>query len=151
VLSCHTGTNSPAGHQAYPAIDWPPRTRPRDFIRNLNVRPPPGSQDQARIREARACPAVEEGQQGPAQRDCAPSQTDTRPQAQGGWQVEGHRGGADQQRPAGDWKQVAGRKDDFACDLDLEVRKQHPFDLRCNATHCWPTGFCPRREWNPKV
>lgn len=123
---CPTNTNTLTGHQARPAVDRPPRTRSRDFFRNLNVRPLPGSQDQARTREACACQAAEEGQQGSAKRDCARSQTNTHPQAQGSWQVEGHRRGADQQRPSSDWQQVAGCKDNVSAHLGWRGMKYQP-------------------------
>jgi hypothetical protein len=58
-----------------------------------------------------------------AQRDCPPWQTNTNPQAQASWQVEGDRGGAHQQRLARYWQQVARRKDDQPGPLERVVQR----------------------------
>lgn len=88
--------------QARAAIDWPAHTRPRDLVCNDRQRPLHSCQIQARAQKALQGTAAA-GQQETAQRYRPRSQANTNPQAQGGRQMEGYRGGADQQRSSCHW------------------------------------------------
>ena len=106
VTSIHnteTRANASTDPQARAAIDRQARTRPLNFICDHRVRPLRRSQDQARAREALRNRAAEGGEPDSAQRNRPRRQANTDSQAQGGWQMEGDRGGADQQRSSSHW------------------------------------------------
>jgi hypothetical protein len=104
----HTDTSTDS--QACAAIDRPAHFRPRGLVCLNREQPLHSRQVQARAREARQDKATQ-GVEEIGQRYHPRSQANTNPQAQGGWQMEGNRGGADQQRSSYHWQQVPGRKD----------------------------------------
>ena len=88
--------------QACAAIDRPAPTRSRDFICNHRSRPFISRQIQGRAQKAVGELTAEGGGEC-AQRNGPQIQANTDSQAHRGWQVEGDRGGADQQRPSRHW------------------------------------------------
>jgi hypothetical protein len=97
-------------YQAFAATNRPAHARPRGLVCHHRRRPYLGHQNQARAQEA--LPAMgSKGKREIAQRHYPPIQANTNSQAQGGWQMEGDRGGAHQQRSSCHWQQVPGRKD----------------------------------------
>jgi hypothetical protein len=90
-------------HQTRTAIDRHAHTRPHDLVCIYRGRPLHSPQIQARAQKALRDQAASEFAPNGAQRCRPPIQANTNPQAQAGWQMEGDRGGADQQRSSCHW------------------------------------------------
>ena len=89
--------------QARAAIDRHAHTRPRDLVCIYRGRPLHSLEIQARAQKALQDQAASEFAPNAAQRYRPRIQANTNPQAQAGWQMEGDRGGADQQRSPCHW------------------------------------------------
>jgi hypothetical protein len=98
-----THANTSTDCQARAAIDRHAHTRPRDLVCIYRGRPLHSLEIQARAQKALQDQAASEFAPNAAQRYRPRIQANTNPQAQAGWQMEGDRGGADQQRSPCHW------------------------------------------------